>query len=441
MDITKIILPFGTSILIGALIGLEREKSKQQSKNISQIGIRTSILISIFGFVSGFLGQQISPLIFFSSLLSLIILIISSYILLFIRHSRLGITTEITTILIFLFGAMCSYQMTQLAVILTIIVALTLSLRHYLHKTIANISEIEIYDTIKFAIIAFIILPFLPNQSFDNQIFSTFLPEISSANSAGVNVINPYQIWLLIVFVSGISFLGYILVKALGKKVGISITGLLGGFYSSTASSLTLADKSKKTSGKNLSPYVSGIILSIGASFIKMFIFIRTLNEELFLRLFLPLSIMSLFLIGVGFFIMLKKSKVDKKEQKTVASTREIETPFKLTKAIKLGGFIVGALLIAKISLAYAEIELYYLFAILTSVFSIADPFVVSTSALAGTVFGIETAKNIILMIIYLNAIQKVAIVYIFGNKKMVRPLLYVFAGFSLVTAIAFIYL
>lgn len=442
MDLTGLIIPFGASILIGALIGLERERKKQQAQNLSAVGIRTSILIALFGSLSGYLGQIYNHAIFFATLASLIILVISTHISLIIKHDRIGITTEITTILLFLFGAMCTYGMAQLAVILAIITTLVLSLRDYLHTTIANISDTELYDTLKFAIIAFIILPFLPDQNFDTQVFGTIMPElVSDTGITSVDVLNPYKIWLLIVFVSGISFLGYILVKVLGKKVGIGITGLLGGFYSSTATSLTLADKSKKTTSKNFNPFIAGITLAIATSFIKMFIFIRTLNEELFMRVLIPMGLMFVFLLFIGLLIIFKKSSSNKEANKKATSERTLETPFKLKKAVKLGAFIVSALIVAKISLAYAGIELYYIVAILCSLLAIDDPIIVSTSAIAGTLLDTDNAKNIILVVIFLNAVQKAGIVWIFGNRKMVRPLLYIFTGLLLVTTAGFIYL
>ncbi|NIV34391.1 MAG: DUF4010 domain-containing protein, partial [Anaerolineae bacterium] len=56
------------------------------------------------------------------------------------------------------------------------------------------------------------ILPLLPNRGF-----------------GPFGVLNPAQIWLLVVLVSGIGFLGYILMKVLGAEEGIGLTGLLGG--------------------------------------------------------------------------------------------------------------------------------------------------------------------------------------------------------------------
>lgn len=434
MDFDQQLIPLGASILIGALIGLERERKKQTEKNLSAVGIRTSILISIFGAVSAYIGQIYSPIIFIIAFLAMILFTLSSHIFLVAKHGRIGVTTEISSILIFLFGAMCMIGLVHIAIILTIVTTLILSLKDYLHGVAGNISDQELYDTLKFGIIAFIILPFLPNQSFDQSILGPFLPQIDLASGfSTVEVLNPYRIWLLVVFVSGVSFLGYILVKLFGKKVGISLSGLMGGLYSSTATSITLASKSKELL-KTIDPFIAGITLACAISFIKSFIFIRALNETLFEKTLIPLSLMFLYLLAIGLYLMFKTKK------KKISSSSKFKTPFSVIKAIKLGGFIVGALLIAKISLSYAGVELYYVIATLSAFFAIDDPIVISTASTAGNLLNYADAKNIILIVTYLNMVQKVFIMYFFGNRKLVKPLAVIFGGLFLVTIVGFIY-
>jgi|WetSurMetagenome_2_1015567.scaffolds.fasta_scaffold22229_2 uncharacterized membrane protein (DUF4010 family) len=435
MDIFTTVAPLGASILIGALIGLEREKAKQITKNgLSAVGIRTDILICLFGAVSAFLGQSINPFIFIICLASLLTLTISSYIYLATKHNRIGITTEVSTILVFLYGAMCMTGYLQIAIILAILTMLILSVRKILHKAVYSIKDSEIFDTIKFAIIAFIILPFLPNVNYDQQIFSFFLPgQTPPAAFNQVNVMNPYTIWFLVVLVSGISFLGYILVKVMGKNRGIGFAGMVGGLYSSTATSLTLAQKSKEMP-KTTSPFITGIILACAISFLRSFIEIRALNGELFNRIFIPVAMMFVYLLAIGLYFMFTKRK------EKIEHTDHFETPFNLVKAIKLGAYIVGSLIIAKIALSYANINLYYVIASAMAFFAIDDPVVISTSASAGTLISYEHAKNIILLVTFLNMVQKTALVYFFGNKKLFKPIALIFAGLLLVTLIGLVY-
>lgn len=435
MDINGLIIPLGASILIGALMGLEREKTRIASKGISAVGIRTDILIGLFGAISALLGQTIGMWIFACCLIAMLILSISSYLYLSIKHDRVGVTTEISTILLFLYGAMTVSGYTQLALILAILTTLVLSMRQRLHKAIYNINDRELYDTIKFALITFVILPLLPNHSYDHEIFDFLFPNLTPPPGFdSINVLNPYNIWFLVVLVSGISFLGYILVKIFGKGHGIAFAGLLGGLYSSSATSLTLAEKSKENP-KVVKPYVAGIVLACAISFIRTFIQIRVLSEETFTYILAPVGLMFLYLLIVGLLFMSRA----KTNQKTT-SVNKFETPFKISQALKLGGFIVAALVFGKIVLTYANIEWFMLLSGIMAFFAIDDPIIISTASSAGTLISFHNAKNIIMVVIFLNMIQKVAVAYFFGNRKLVKPLAITFAGLLLVTLAGIFY-
>ncbi len=435
MEISNIALPLLTSLLIGALIGLEREKTKQTTKGLSAIGIRTDILISLYGALAAFLGQHFSPLLFILCLCSILIFTISSYIYLMVKHERIGITTEISTILVFLYGAMAMGNYMQLAIILGIITTLILSVREYIHAAIKNLNYHELFDTIKFAIIAFIILPLLPNKNFDQEVFSFLLPNqpIPSAFNS-INVLNPYNIWFLVVLVSGISFLGYILIKIFGKNRGITFAGLVGGLYSSTATSLTLSNKSKELP-KTKSPFVAGIILACAISFIRTFIEIKTLNNELFIKTFPTIALMGMYLLTIGFLIMVRSKK------ETIKDNTNFQTPFSLKKALKLAIYIMCTLFIGKILLSYSSLEWYYLTAGAMALFAIDDPVILSTASTAGKLINYEHAKNIVILVTYLNMVQKVGIIYFFGNRKLVKPLAAIFGGLLLVTLAGLLYL
>jgi len=434
MDLLNIFIPIGTSIIIGALIGLEREKAKQYKQGISQIGIRTDILICLFGALAAFLGKEFHPILFLVCFIALILLMIASYIYLAIAQKRIGITTEISSIMVFLLGGLAMAGYSQLALILAIIVTLILSIKMVLHRAVYQINAQEIYDTVKFAIIAFIILPFLPNQYFDHQIYNYFFPGATPPPQFDqIQVLNPYNIWFLVVLVSGISFLGYILVKIIDKKKGIGITGLIGGLYSSTATSLSLAHKSK-SHPEITTPFVTGIVLACGISFFRTFIFLRALNGELFTRTFIPIAMMFVYLMIVGLYLLFKKRK-DKLTQ-----AAKLKTPFELTEALKLCGFITGALLISKIILSYSSVNIYYFVAAFMAFFAIDDPFVISAAASAGKLISMNEAKNVVLLVTFLNMFQKVFLVLLFGNRKLFKPLLKIYLGLLLVTLVGFLY-
>jgi len=182
-------------------------------------------------------------------------------------------------------------------------------------------------------------------------------------------------------------------------------------------------------------PFIAGITLACGISFLRTFIEIRALNEQLFSRILLPVGVMFIYMMITGLIYYLKS-----KNEKIDPANNNFETPFKLKQALKLGLFIISTLIAAKVVLSLAGVNLYYTLAALMAFFAIDDPVVISTSTSAGKLMTIDQAKNLILIVTYLNMAQKVATVYFFGNKKLAKPLAAIFGGLLLVTLACILY-
>ena len=106
-------------------------------------------------------------------------------------------------------------------------------------RLIEKIGEEEISTTLKFAVIALIILPLLPEHKYSLHDMFVFLPENSFTSA---HFFNPYSIWFFVVIMSAVSYVGYILTKALGAGKGIILSGALGGLVSSTAVTSAMAE-------------------------------------------------------------------------------------------------------------------------------------------------------------------------------------------------------
>jgi len=148
-------------------------------------------------------------------------------------------TTELSTFVGFFIGILCYTGPLSLAILLAILTTLILSLKIIIHSYVRKLKIKEFYDGIKFLIIAFVILPLLPNQYIGP--FEAF---------------NPFEIWLMVVFVSGVGFGGYMLTKYFGVEKGIGLTGLLGLFASSTAVVTGMAQKSKEADPEICSSFI-----------------------------------------------------------------------------------------------------------------------------------------------------------------------------------------
>lgn len=444
-EINLIIFKLFMAGVIGAIVGLEREKNIQETNEKSPIGVRTNILIGILGASSLYLSQIINEWVFIICLTTISALVFYPLTKKNENGDKLmSYKTSISALIVFLMGALAFSGEIKVAVAVAVITTFVISSKATFQKIIYGISYAELIDSIKFVLIAFIILPFLPNQAFDQNLLQFIDPTFSQ--TLDTNIINPYRIWFLIVIISGLNFLGYVLVKLFGKGKGYSLTGLIGGFYSSTVTSLNLASVSKKQTDI-IYPFVAGILLACGTSFFKMIVLIRTLSNTLFDKLFPGMIAMSIYLLASGAFFHFygerkeRASKAMKNKKKDHSELITLKSPLNLVSAIKLAGFVLLTMLAANLILQYADINWYYILAGLMAFFAVDDPIIISTADIAGVSITYDTAKNIILGVIFLNFLQKLATAYFFGNKKLVKPLSVGIVGLLLVTIVSLLYL
>lgn len=103
-----------------------------------------------------------------------------------------------------------------------------LSLKQPLHRWIAAFTEDEILAALKLLVMSLVLLPVLPNRDMGPWA-----------------AINPHELWLMVILIAGVSFIGYIAIKLIGERMGILVTALAGGLVSSTAVTMDLAGRAK----------------------------------------------------------------------------------------------------------------------------------------------------------------------------------------------------
>ena len=388
MDQTLLIVKLVISGLLGLLIGIERELLIQKEKKEIAAGLRTFTLITLLGTLSSYISTH---MIWFLPLMlsGIILLNLASYFA--TSKKSIGLTTEITMLIAFLIGSLVYYGEEKLAIAFTVLMVTLLSTRKISHNLIKKIKYSELLDALKFAIILFVILPFLPNKNF-----------------GPLGFFNPYQIWLMVVFVSGISYIGYILTKVLGPDKGIKITGIFGGLVSSTAVTSSMASKSK-IMGKSIGPLVFATVAASSIMFIRTLLLIFVVNPVLSTKLIIPLLTMSF--VGILGSLMIWRKEIK------VGTEIELKSPFSLWPALKFGLFFTLILLISKLANLYlGEIGVY-----LTSIFSsLVDvtAITLSISAMAGNNISHQTGLISIFLAIISNTIVKFLIAYFSGDKK-----------------------
>ena len=212
------------AVLIGLLVGVERESDREER----HAGLRDFVTIGLAGGLCGLLQQ---PWLTVAVLLSITALLALFH---WQTPGRTGITTEIAAVATFL---LCVLNTTPnlpwgspLAIALTVVLVLFLDAREALNRFFREtITEREFHDTLRFLAVIFVILPVLPDQSYGPYDF-----------------FRPRSVWMFVILVCSISWLGYFLQKFLGEGRGLLLTGVLGGIASTTATTTALARQSNE---------------------------------------------------------------------------------------------------------------------------------------------------------------------------------------------------
>lgn len=410
----------GLALLLGSLIGLERERDRHAEDTHEFGGIRTLSLISVLGYLS---FQLFADTIMFAVLTAgFFLLVIASYLISSYQNKNSGATTEIAGIFTFLIGVLMGMEETLIASVITLIVVTLLYFKQALHAFAHKIAQEELYDTIKFIAVVFVVLPLLPNQSY-----------------GPLGAINPYEIWLMIVLISTISFASYLGIKALGSQKGIGLGGFLGGLISSTAVALSFSALSKKTP-KTVNPFVFAILLASSAMFFRVLFTVSVLNPDLTQVILIPMLAMGLLGFGIAAYFWYKPDSLGMK--KFSAKDLNLHSPFQLWPAVKFGLIFASFLFISRFAAEYFGERGVYFTAFFSGIFDV-DAITISMVNLhkSDQITTIAAGAAIIIATLT-NTLSKGFIVLFFGSRGVglrVLCALFIIAAFGLAVLFAFV--
>lgn len=404
------------SLLLGAAIGLERENGKQGLGSAG--GLRTYAMIGLLGSIVGILYS--SQLSIFAVLLSstFFVLLISYYLLGSIFTKDLGLTSELAIVFTFLMGVLISTSALPLYLIIAIfvVVMLILSIKEATQKITQNVSRKELQSFISYAIVALIVLPFLPNFGyrltdipFLAQIFSSL--NVDLGKFAVIELINPRKIWMVVVLITGIDLFGYLLGRLIGNKSSFSLTSFVGGFVSSTSTTQSLAQRSKKSLTIN---YLLGAaILANLASFFQMFLLVGPLNAAWFISI-LPSILIMIITATIITTVFLRKKEKEKKQKE--AEVKDVKI-FALMPALKFAGILIVVKIVTKVCLVLFGKAGFVISSIIAS-FTGIDAILVSLAEMAGRDITFQFATLVFLLVNATNLFSKSIFSYAQGSRK-----------------------
>ena len=398
---------FGVALVLGILVGLERQYSGEAEHHFG--GLRTFAFISLLGCASAMIATEYAVWFFPLAFIGLAAMVLASYVVT-AEAGDVGLTTEITSLLVFICGVLVYWGYLELGAALAVIVTLFLSLKVKLHALAARISQEDILATLKFAIITVIVLPLLPNRTY-----------------GPLDVLNPYNIWLMVVFISGINFIGYVLVKVLGSQHGLGLTGFLGGLVSSTAVTLSCSQRSQEEP-------VLGRDFALAITVASTTMFPRVLFEAYVLNQVLAYSLLAPLLAaagtGLAACLYLWFSSRSRERGEVSASN-----PFELGPAIQFGLLFAVILFVSKAAQVYLGDAGVYLSSVLAGLTDV-DAITLSMARLAGTDVSYAVAARAVTLAALSNTVVKGGIALSLGSASLRRYILPVFGAVLVVGAV-----
>jgi uncharacterized membrane protein (DUF4010 family) len=296
---------------------------------------------------------------------------------------------------------------------LAVLVTFLLSVKPRMQAIVARVSKDDLYATLKFLIVVVLVLPLLPD--------TTMGP---------LDVINPFNVGLMVVLIAGISFAGYVSSRTLGAGRGLAVTALLGGLVSSTAVTLAFAGRARKEPA--LAPMAAvAVVLASTIMLARILVEVAVVYRPLLRPVALPIVAMALAGILAG-VLLYRRANAPTEAQPGVALTN----PFELSTAVRFGLLYAGVLLVSKAAQLYAGPAGMYAAAALAGTTDV-DAITLSTASLAEDGLDARVATTTILIGAVSNTIVKAVMAAALGGWALGRPVAIAYGSMLLAAAAA----
>ena len=312
------------ALLIGFLVGAQREAAVAEGEK--HPGVRDFILIGLAGGICGLLQN---PWLTAPMLISIAGLLA---VFRFQSPERTGITTEMAAVatfaLAFLITSPGETLGAPLAIGATILVVAALETKGAIHKLVREtVTETELNATLRFLAIVFVIYPILPVGKFGPYGF-----------------FEPRKIWLFVILVSSISFIGYFLEKFLGEEKGLKLTGILGGLSSTTAATIAFARTAQERPEEE-GLCLESVVVANAIQFPRVLAILLVVNANLALAIVIPLTAMCAAGLAAAWLI-------GRRGKPLGGNPVALSNPLRLWPALKFGLMFTAILFLTKAAAA-----------------------------------------------------------------------------------------
>jgi uncharacterized membrane protein (DUF4010 family) len=394
MDLASVFQNLGIALGLGLLVGLQRERVKSDLA-----GVRTFPLVTILGTVCALVAQSFGGFVVAVGMIALAgMIVLGNLAKLRQGTGDPGLTTEIAMLLMFAVGAYLVVGYRGVAITIGGGVAVLLQYKGQLHGIVARLGDNDLRAIMQFALISLVILPVLPNRAYGPY-----------------SVLNPRNIWWMVVLIVGISLGGYIVYKFWGSRAGVISSGILGGVISSTATTVSYA---KRAAEAPESSQLAAIVIMIASAVVYARLLLETavVAPGFFTTLSGPLVVM-LILMSVLSVVMLVRYR-SKKDEMLVQ-----DNPSELKSALMFA--LIYAIVIFAVAAAKERFgsKGLYLVAGLSGLTDV-DAITLSTSRLvtSGTLAA-QDGWRLIILASTANLAFKFAVIAVIGHRQLLKKL------------------
>lgn len=318
-DRIELLYRFGVALVLGLFMGLQREYAFRRRVGEDErellAGARTFSIIALLGAAAAMASDVLEDALPFVVGFGAVALLLAVGHFWQARERNIGLTTEMAALVALFTGALCYWDHLRLAAALGVGTAVLLSMKVQTHTLAQKIDSEDVFATLKFAVITVIVLPLLPQEGY---------------GPPPLDVVVPYNVWLMVVLISGISFLGYVLIQIVGPRRGVGLTGILGGLASSTAVTLSVAERSRSTKGLEKA-FALAVLLAWAVMLIRVVVEVAIVHPPLVLTVWMPMAVILVAsLVYCGYLYWIQGSEEQDEDE-------GFKNPFRLGPALTFG--------------------------------------------------------------------------------------------------------
>jgi len=375
---------------LGAVVGFER----QIDTDDVAAGARTFALYGIWGAAAGFFGEQFGGAGFAVAAAVFGALVISAYVGTGIRTGDWGSTTEAAALVVFVAGVLLWADRLVVAVAVAVGATALLGSRRQLHALSERFTREDVRAVLQFGVITAVILPLVPDEEFGP--FDAF---------------NPFEIWLMVVFVAGIGLIGYVALRVLGQR-GLGLTGLAGGLVSSTAVALGFSRMSR--SEEVLRPVLAaGILAASAVMYPRVLVEASVIAPDLAELLVVPLAILFGVVAVVAVVWWIRASR-----RRSEEADVELSNPLTLAAALQFGALYAAVVFFSKMLLDQVSASSLNIVGAVSGINDV-DAITLSTANLVADGLDPAAGARAVMLAVIVNTVVKAGVVAALGTRRL----------------------